>query len=251
MVTESKMYFVNWQRIVSVEERGGMKVVVKRTKSTALFNEGLLASTYVLISILLGHPSSPPFLGRDSMIRNEGRSTRKWLAELGVPTPSLVHISEGEIVEEFIDSGNLYAVFSSDLVCLEDNTLGSLARAAGRLTGKLHLAGYVFVDNKAQNYLINKKKEVFRTDLAFLQKQENVFSRSMDIGSFLASVVDLDFKRYQEIESGFFEGYKSQTGHGFPYLTILLRNILAVGFSSDHFKMIKNMLPDAMHLLEI
>ena len=53
------MYFVNWQRKVSVEELNGQKVVVKRNKPTKEFHEFLLIYMYSLISMLLANPSAP------------------------------------------------------------------------------------------------------------------------------------------------------------------------------------------------
>ena len=85
----------------------------------------------------------------------------------------------------------------------------SLAFHAGILTGRLHNAGYVFTDNKAQNYLVVSDNLLCRTDLGFLQKKNSVFSRSIDIGSFLASVIDFEMLRYRSIEKAFFEGYMS------------------------------------------
>lgn len=231
------MYFVNWQRDISIEELDGRKVVVKRNKSTKDFHEYLLISMYTLISLLLAHPSPPPLTGKVT-INNEGYSMRRNLRQLGIPTPLLISITDTALVEEYVEGGDLYRAFS-------DGKDTSLAFQAGALTGKLHKAGYVFTDNKSQNYLVASDNSVVRTDLGFMQKKDSIFSRSMDIGSFLASVIDFERFRYGAIETAFFNGYKSEMKQGFPYLSIILRNILSIGFASDQSTMFRNMLTDS------
>ncbi|MGI0019003.1 MAG: hypothetical protein ACREAY_00875, partial [Nitrososphaera sp.] len=98
--------------------------------------------------------------------------------------------------------------------------------------------GYVFTDNKAQNFLV-RGGDVLRTDLGFIQKSSSTFARSMDVGSFLASVMDLP--SYKELERAFYDGYKGRAGK-FPYLSLAIRNILATGFSSDSKTALKNMM---------
>lgn len=231
------MYFVNWQRQVSFEERAGQRVVVKRTKPTTAFHEYILLSTYTMISLLMGHPSAPP--PADSIAKNEGKETRASLARLGIPTPRLVSMSEGELVEEFIEGGDLYRALAS-------GAQHALAFQAGALTGRLHGAGYVFTDNKAQNYLVSGES-LLRTDLGFLQKSDSVYARSMDVGSFLASVIDLP--GYRDVEQAFYEGYRREAGHNFPYLSIVIRNILSAGFASDTRMALKNMMGDTGRLI--
>ena len=232
------MYFVNWQKDISIEELNGQKVVVKRNKSTKDFHEYLLISVYTLISILLVHPSSPPLVG-DMTINNEGYNMRRNLAQLGIPTPRLISISDTALIEEYVEGGDLYKAFS------EDNDTILLAFQAGALTGKLHKAGYVFIDNKSQNYLVKSHNLVVRTDLGFMQKKDSIFSRSMDIGSFLASVIDFESFQYYAIEKAFFDGYRSEMRQDFPYLYIILRNMLALGFASNQAAMFRNMLVDS------
>lgn len=236
------MYFVNWQREISIAERAGQKVVVKRDKPTKEFHEYLLVGVYTLISFLLAHPSPP--LSPAAITRNEDRETREMLALLGIPTPALVSIAEGELVEEYVEGGDLYRALACGTV-----DKSSAPFAAGVLTGRLHSAGYVFTDNKAQNYLVREGGTVLRTDLAFLQKSNSTFAQSMDIGSFLASVVDLE--SYPEIECAFFDGYHSAAGSNFPYLSIVLRNILSAGFSSDSRMAVRNLMRDSSRLLGI
>jgi tRNA A-37 threonylcarbamoyl transferase component Bud32 len=231
------LYFVNWQRDISIEELDGRKVVVKRNKSTKDFHEYLLISMYTLISLLLAHPSPPPLTGKVT-INNEGYSMRRNLRQLGIPTPLLISITDTALVEEYVEGGDLYRAFS-------DGKDTSLAFQAGALTGKLHKAGYVFTDNKSQNYLVASDNSVVRTDLGFMQKKDSIFSRSMDIGSFLASVIDFERFHYGAIETAFFNGYKSEMKQGFPYLSIILRNILSLGFASDQSTMFRNMLTDS------
>lgn len=224
------MYFVNWQRTISLEKRDGQKVVVKRNKSTTEFHEYILFGTYVAISILLAHPSPPPMPG--GIARNEGHETRTILGRLGIKTPRLLFISCDTLIEEYVEGGDLYRGFASGAAG------ASLALAAGSLTGLMHGGGYVFTDNKAQNFLV-REGDVLRTDLGFIQKKSSIFARSMDVGSFLASIMDLP--SYRELEKAFYDGYKMHAGK-FPYLSLAIRNILATGFSSDGKTAVKNMM---------
>ena len=232
------MYFVNWQRDIKFEVLDGRKIVVKRKKVTKEFHDCILVGTFAAISIILGHPSLPRFLFWSEA--NEGVQTRELLKKLGVPTPELISISPDVLIEEYIGY-DLYRVLQATSVRKD-----RLVFLAGQLTGKLHSAGYVFVDNKAENYLV-KNNEVVRTDLGFLQGGTSIFSRSMDIASFLASVIDLEL--YSEVEEEFYRGYKEVTGRGFPYLSIILRNILAPGLSSDAKVTLRNMMKNSDALL--
>ncbi|HEX6067512.1 MAG TPA: hypothetical protein VFZ05_01820 [Nitrososphaera sp.] len=222
---------------MSFEERAGQRVVVKRSKPTTAFHEYVLLSTYTMISLLLGHPAAPPHA--NNIAKNEGPEMRALLARLGIPTPRLVSMSEGELVEELIEGGDLYRAFAS-------GAAHALAFGAGALTGRLHGAGYVFTDNKAQNYLVSGES-LLRTDLGFLQKSSSTYARSMDVGSFLASVMDLP--AYYGIEQAFYDGYRKETGHSFPYLSIVIRNLLSAGFASDAKMALKNMVGDTGKLI--
>ena len=232
------LYFINWQREVSVEELNGQKVMVKRNKPTRKFHEFVLIYMYSLISMILVHPAAPPAFSE--MMRNEGGDMRKNLEKIGISTPKLISISDNGLVEEYIEGGNLYIALASGLPA-------ELAFAAGCLMGRMHKAGYAFVDNKAQNYLV-RGDAVMRTDLGFIQKSHSHYSRSMDIGSFLASIMDLS--RYREVERAFFEGYVSEYGRKFSILSIILRNILSMGFSSNSKMMLRNMVLDAAMLID-
>lgn len=116
-----------------------------------------------------------------------------------------------------------------------------MAFQAGAITGKFHKAGYVFADNKSQNYLVNFDKSLLRTDLGFIHKTNSIFAQSMDIASFLASVIDFEQSQYEIIEKGFRDGYISEVRRNFPYLYIVLRNLLSLGFASNQSAMIQNM----------
>jgi tRNA A-37 threonylcarbamoyl transferase component Bud32 len=231
------LYFVNWQREVSLEERNGQKVVVKRNKPTKQFHEFLIIYAYSLISLLLFHPSTP--LTFSEIIRNEGCEMRKNLRKIGISTPMLLSMSDAGLIEEYIEGGDIYRALASggDVV---------LAYEAGCITGKLHQAGYTFVDNKAQNYLA-RGESVIRTDLGFMKKTNSHYSKSMDIGSFLASVMDLD--RYGEIAKSFHDGYRSEVDSKFSYLSIVIRNVLSTGFSSSSKTTLRNMLLDSRSLI--
>lgn len=222
---------------MSLEERNGQKVVVKRNKPTKQFHEFLIIYAYSLISLLLFHPSTP--LTFREIIRNEGCEMRKNLRKIGISTPMLLSMSDADLIEEYIEGGDIYRALASggDIV---------LAYEAGCITGKLHQAGYTFVDNKAQNYLA-RGESVIRTDLGFMKKTNSHYSKSMDIGSFLASVMDLD--RYGEIAKSFHDGYRSEADSKFSYLSIVIRNVLSTGFSSSSKTTLRNMLLDSRSLI--
>ena len=222
---------------MSLEERNGQKVVVKRNKPTKQFHEFLIIYAYSLISLLLFHPSTP--LTFSEIIRNEGCEMRKNLRKIGISTPMLLSMSDADLIEEYIEGGDIYRALASggDVV---------LAYEAGCITGKLHQAGYTFVDNKAQNYLA-RGESVIRTDLGFMKKTHSRYSKSMDIGSFLASVMDLD--RYGEIAKSFHDGYRSEADSKFSYLSIVIRNVLSTGFSSSSKTTLRNMLLDSRSLI--
>jgi tRNA A-37 threonylcarbamoyl transferase component Bud32 len=233
------LYFVNWQRQVSLEEINGQKVMVKRNKPTKQFHEFLILYAYSLISMLLLHPSAP--IAFSEIIKNEGYEMRNKLKKIGISTPVLLSISDTCIIEEYIEGGDIYQALAST------GDIG-LAYKAGSITGKAHQADYTFVDNKAQNYLV-KEESVIRTDLSFMKKTRSHYSKSMDIGSFLASVMDLD--RYSEIAKSFHEGYISESGSKFSYRSIIIRNLLSAGFSSSSKITLRNMLLDARNLVSL
>jgi len=224
---------------VSLEERNGRKVIVKRNKSTKSFHEFLILYAYSLTSILLFHPSAP--IAFSEIIRNEGYEMRRNLKMIGISTPVLLSISRKDLIEEYIEGGDIYRALASG-----GNVM--LAYKAGRITGKAHHAGFTFIDNKAQNYLVSGES-VIRTDLSFVKEDISCYSKSMDIGSFLASVMDLD--RYPEIARSFHDGYISEVGGDFSYLSIIIRNLLSAGFSSNSKKTLKNMLSDSKSLVKL
>jgi tRNA A-37 threonylcarbamoyl transferase component Bud32 len=233
------LYFVNWQRQVSIEEWNGRLVVVKRNKPAKEFHEFVIVYTYSLISLLLAHPSRPSGLGE--IMRNEGSEMRSSLSRIGIPTPELISISETTLIEEYMTGGDLYAALSK-------GGLVYLARKAGLLTAKLHGAGYAFIDNKAQNFLVDDDS-VVRTDLGFTQKNRSSYARSMDLGSFLASVMDLE--DYGTIADSFYDGYRGESGRRFTMLSIIIRNLLSIGFSSNSALTLRNMLIDTRAMLDV
>jgi tRNA A-37 threonylcarbamoyl transferase component Bud32 len=164
---------------------------------------------------------------------NEGEDNRKKLNLLGIPTPHLYHISKNEIIEEYIEDGNLYKFLKNDGDI-------DIVYKAGVITGKLHNAGLCFIDNKAQNYLV-KSSDLLRTDIGFIQKQNSVFAKSLDIGLFLSSLIDLDAAKYKLIEKSFLDGFKSETGNEIPYLSIIIRNITSLCISLNHHNLIMNL----------
>jgi tRNA A-37 threonylcarbamoyl transferase component Bud32 len=214
-------------------------VVVKRNKPAKAFHEFVVVYTYSLISMLLAHPSRPS--GLDEIMRNEGIEMRNSLRAIGIPTPELLSIDETTLVEEYMTGGDLY-------VALSKGGAAHLARGAGELTAKLHGAGYAFVDNKAQNFLVDDDS-VVRTDLGFTQKNSSSYARSMDLGSFLASVMDLE--DYTRIEDAFYYGYRQESGRRFTMLSIIIRNLLSLGFSSNSALTLRNMLIDTRAMLDV
>ncbi len=228
------MYFINWERKITKNLLGSNKVVLKETKSFTNFRQFILIFCFTLISIFSGNPSCPPRIGQ-RIIENEGFKSRNKLKLIGINTPKLFSISYDKIIEEYIEGGNLYSYFPTEKA-------DDLAFQAGKITGILHKNGFVFIDNKCQNFLVNKDREVIRIDLGFIQKSESLFAQSMDVGSFLASILDLEPQIYRKVSQEFLLGYLKMTNNKLPYLSIILRNILALFFVYSHENMIKNML---------
>ena len=227
------MYSLNWQRDIEIIKLNGIKVIVKKDKATKEINEYLLIFLYSLISLFLLHPSSPLKLGKFIII-NEGEENRKKLNKMGIPTPQLYKINKNTIVEEYIEGGNLYKYLknSEDL---------EIVFKVGVITGRLHNAGFCFIDNKAQNYLI-KRSDIIRTDLGLIQKRNSTYTKSLDIGLFLSSLIDLDRRKYSKIERTFLEGYKLESKDKLPYLSIIIRNISSIGLTSNHYNLFMNLL---------
>ena len=154
------LHFVNWHREVSVR--------IERAKSGGSGTSPLRNSTiplivmYSLISMLLAQPSG---CRRRSAIMKTRAATCKRLEKIGVSTPALISISDIDLVEEYIEGGDLYIALASDQPA-------RLAFGAGCLTARMHRAGYAFVDNKAQNYLV-RGDSVMRTDLGFIKKNNS------------------------------------------------------------------------------
>ncbi len=238
-LNDHRLHFDNWQRKVSLEKSDGQTVVVKRNKRTKGFHEFIISFTYSLISILLAHPSRPTAFSE--IMRNEGKEMRKTLDKIGILTPELLSITEIELREEFVEGGDLYDAIVS-------GTSTGLAHVAGVTTARMHKAGYVFIDNKAQNYLISGET-LARTDLGFTRKSSSLYSRSMDVATFLASVMDLD--NYAEVERIFYDGYRSELGRKLPYLSIIIRNLLSIGFSTSGRNTLRNMIHDTRGVIDI
>jgi tRNA A-37 threonylcarbamoyl transferase component Bud32 len=225
---------VNWQRHVRRGEFEGRKVVIKTNKRIKGFRDFILVFAYVLTSVLILHPSSPHPLGA-MLLQNESILMREMLRKLEILSPTLLHISHKVLIEEFIEGGNLYSLF-------EKKGDPLLASKAGILTARLHNAKLVFLDNKAENYLINSQGQLVRTDLSFIMRDDSIFSRSMDIACFLASIMDLRGSEYWVIHNTFINAYENEIGRSCPYLYIILRNILALGFSSNRANTFMNLL---------
>ncbi|MDQ3883829.1 MAG: hypothetical protein M3239_00095, partial [Thermoproteota archaeon] len=94
-----------------MEEQNGQKVMVKRNKPTKLFHEFLIIYAYSLISLLFFHPSPPPTFSE--ITRNEGHEMRNNLKKIGIRTPKLFSMSDTNLIEEYIEGGNLYLALAS------------------------------------------------------------------------------------------------------------------------------------------
>ncbi|MGD9535061.1 MAG: hypothetical protein AB7V56_15000 [Candidatus Nitrosocosmicus sp.] len=229
------MYFVNWQRDIRISTINGRKVVIKKDKPIKSLNEQVLVFIFTFMSLVLLHPTRPLRTGTN-LLKNEGFLSRKKLLQIGILTPQLIQIDNDVIIEEFIEEGNLYTF-------LDRNNDMSFAFRVGKITRKLHDAGFCFIDNKAQNYLI-RDSQIYRTDLGLIQNQATEYMKSLDIGIFLASLLDLGDGKYQQIENFFLKGYRNKDSSKFvmPYLSIIIRNIASLVLSSNHNNLAKNLL---------
>jgi tRNA A-37 threonylcarbamoyl transferase component Bud32 len=224
---------VNWQRDIAISKIDGMTVVIKRNKTVKSINEYLLVFIFTFISFVLLHPT-PPFRTGKSIVQNEGSLSRQKLKKLGIYTPKLIEINKEVIIEEFIDGGNLYTF-------LQKNDNLDIVQKVGTITRVLHNSGSCFIDNKAQNYLV-RDLEIIRTDLGLIQNHASEYGKSLDIGIFLASLLDLDNEKYKIIEKSFLDGYKSSPTDKLPYLSVIVRNIAALVLVSNHSNLAKNLL---------
>ena len=224
---------MNWQRDIAISKIDGKRVVIKKNKAVKSINEYLLVFIFTFISFILLHPT-PPFKTGKFILLNEGPFSRQKLKDLGIHTPELIEINKDVIVEEFIDGGNLYGF-------LQKNNNLEIVYKVGTITRKLHNSGACFIDNKAQNYLV-KDLEIIRTDLGLIQNHASEYTKSLDIGIFLASLLDLDNEKYKIIEKSFLDGYKSNSTDKLPYLSVVVRNIAALVLVSDHSNLAKNLL---------
>jgi tRNA A-37 threonylcarbamoyl transferase component Bud32 len=229
------LYFVNWQRDIRISTINGRKVVIKKDKPIKSLNEQVLVFIFTFMSLVLLHPTRPLRTGTN-LLKNEGFLSRKKLSQIGILTPQLIQIDNDVIIEEFIEEGNLYTF-------LDRNNDMSFAFRVGKITRKLHDAGFCFIDNKAQNYLI-RDSQIYRTDLGLIQNQATEYMKSLDIGIFLASLLDLGDGKYQQIENFFLKGYRNKDSSKFvmPYLSIIIRNIASLVLSSNHNNLAKNLL---------
>jgi tRNA A-37 threonylcarbamoyl transferase component Bud32 len=224
---------VNWQRDIAISKIEGKMVVIKRNKTIKNINEYLLVFVFTFISLILLHPTSPFRTGKSILI-NEGSASRQKLKDLGIHTPRLIEINKDVIIEEYIDGGNLYGFLQ------KDHNL-EIVYKVGTITRSLHNSGSCFIDNKAQNYLV-RDLEIIRTDLGLIQNHASEYTKSVDIGIFLASLLDLDNEKYKIIEKSFLDGYKTNPNDKLPYLSVIVRNIAALVLVSNHSNLAKNLL---------
>ena len=224
---------MNWQRDIAISKIDGKMVVIKRNKTIKNINEYLLVFVFTFISFVLLHPTSPFRTGKSILI-NEGSASRQKLKDLGIHTPRLIEINKDVIIEEYIDGGNLYGF-------LQKGHNLEIVYKVGTITRSLHNSGSCFIDNKAQNYLV-RDLEIIRTDLGLIQNHASEYTKSVDIGIFLASLLDLDNEKYKIIEKSFLDGYKNNPNDKLPYLSVIVRNIAALVLVSNHSNLAKNLL---------
>ncbi len=224
---------MNWQRDIAISKIEGKMVVIKRNKTIKNINEYLLVFVFTFISLILLHPTSPFRTGKSILI-NEGSVSRQKLKDLGIHTPRLIEINKDVIIEEYIDGGNLYGF-------LQKGHNLEIVYKVGTITRSLHNSGSCFIDNKAQNYLV-RDLEIIRTDLGLIQNHASEYTKSVDIGIFLASLLDLDNEKYKIIEKSFLDGYKNNPNDKLPYLSVIVRNIAALVLVSNHSNLAKNLL---------
>lgn len=229
------MHFVNWQRDIVISSIDGQKVVIKKNKTVKNIHEYLLVFIITFLSLILLQPCSPIKTGK-VILRNEGYSSRKELEKIGILTPKLIDINAEIIVEEYFEGGNLYAYLNNN-----DNL--SIVQQVGSVTRALHDKGACFIDNKAQNYLV-RNSEIYRTDLGLIQYKATEFMKSLDIGIFLASLLDLEDKKYKKIEKQFIAGYMRdiKSDQKIPFLSIIIRNIAALGLAANYNNLVMNLL---------
>lgn len=229
------MHFVNWQRDIAISSIDGQKVVIKKNKTVKDIHEYLLVFIITFLSLILLQPCSPIKTGK-VILRNEGYSSRKELEKIGILTPKLIYINAEIIVEEYFEGGNLYAYLNNN-----DNL--SIVQQVGSVTRALHDKGACFIDNKAQNYLV-RNSEIYRTDLGLIQYKATEFMKSLDIGIFLASLLDLEDKKYKKIEKQFIAGYMRdiKSDQKIPFLSIIIRNIAALGLAANYNNLVMNLL---------
>ena len=213
----------------------GQKVVIKRNKTVKNIHEHLLVFMFTFMSFILLHPCSPLKTGKFILL-NEGFSSRSELEKIGIPTPKLIKIDQETIVEEYVEGGDLYAYLKNSDDC-------GIVQQVGSITRILHDSGACFIDNKAQNYLV-RNSEIYRTDLGLIQNKATEFMKSLDIGIFLASLLDLESTKYKKIEEEFLEGYtrKIKSSRSIPYLSIIIRNIASLVLAANHKNLAKNLL---------
>ena len=229
------MHFVNWQRDIAISSIDGQKVVIKKNKTVKNIHEYLLVFIITFLSLILLQPCSPIKTGK-VILRNEGYSSRKELKKIGILTPKLIDINTEIIVEEYFEGGNLYEYLNNN-----DNL--SIVQQVGSITRALHDKGACFIDNKAQNYLVRNSK-IYRTDLGLIQYKATEFMKSLDIGIFLASLLDLEDKKYKKIETQFIAGYMRdiKSDQKIPFLSIIIRNIAALVLAANYNNLVMNLL---------
>jgi hypothetical protein len=78
--------------------------------------------------------------------------------------------------------------------------------------------------------------------LGLIQNRATEYTKSVDIGIFLASLLDLDNEKYKIIEKSFLDGYRTNPTDKLPYLSVIVRNIAALVLVSNYYNLAKNLL---------
>ncbi len=228
--------YKSWHRKVELYQIGKRKIVIKRKKKLQLLRTLSLWFSFYLVSFFSLSLSSL-ILSTHVMTQNEKRETRNELRRIEIYTPDLYAVNDNYLIEEFVEGTDLYKwSHSSNL-----KSACRIVYKVGCLTGKLHKNNWSFIDNKAQNYLVNEYEKIYRVDTGFLQKTADDFQKFMDIGTFLGSLLDLEHSKYERIVQSFLEGYYMTTGKDVPLKTFLVRNMVSLLLAPRYTNTIRNM----------
>lgn len=184
------MYRVRWERDVEVGWGGSGKVIFKKSKRLRQPRNLLLSMTCLGFSLLFFSPASPFSISARTLAENEGFEVRRTFSRFGVKTPPLIKLDRDLLVEGYVEGIDAYRWIQRSGV----KEAGRLAEEIGRVTGRLHSTGYVFIDNKPQNYIV-AEDGLYRVDTGYITRTNRDFPRLLDVATFTASLIPLSFQR--------------------------------------------------------